>query len=72
MPERGSGYKIVVIYCNALYGIATYTLPTKFIHAGVQISNTLPANINSLSIGTTSISVGSTAAATGFIIIGGY
>lgn len=70
-PERGSGYKRVVLYCDNTSGDTIVSFPTAFLHTPViRTTNSLSAGIvTGLSTsGCTVTGVGNT----GFLIIEGF
>lgn len=70
--EQGSGYKRVVIYCNALLGTATVTYTTAFLHTPVIVTTSgLSSALITTGPSTTSCIV-TGATSTGFLIIEGF
>ena len=72
-PFNGSGYKKLVMYCNALNGTASYTFPQPFLFIPAIVNtNGLAASVVT-SLAANSITItGTGAATTGFIILEGF
>lgn len=71
MPQQGTSWKRVIVYCNALLGTASYTFPVVFANVPAIITtNGLAASlVTSLTI--TAVTV-TGATSTGFIILEGF
>jgi hypothetical protein len=69
-PFIGSSFKMVVIYCAALSGTASYTFPVAFSKTPNAIATSAVATSVATSVSTTAVTV--TGAATGFLVLVGY
>lgn len=70
-PEQGSSYKVVMIYCAAAVGTASYTFPTAFTNTPTIVTTNGVAASVVTAISTTAVTV-TGATTTGFLILIGY
>lgn len=70
MPFQGDTYKKVVIYCDALVGIAVVTFPVAFQHTPPNIITS--DGLDTINVVTTTQTTITGATSTGFIIIEGF
>jgi len=70
MPFQGDTYKKVVIWCNALNGVATVTFPVAFQHIPANLITSY--GLDTINVVSTTDTVITGATSTGFIIIEGF
>jgi len=72
MPEQGTAYKKVVIYCDALDGNASYTFPVAFDYIPDAIISSSLTLLSISSLTTSAITLDATSSQTGFVILEGF
>lgn len=70
-PEQGASYKRVIVYCNVLLGMASYTFPTAFTNTPAIVTTNGPGSGVVTALSTTAMTI-TGATTTGFVIIEGY